>query len=767
MEIDGTLKLVERSGRNVYLLDGVPYDINAIKYIKLPNGLYAIDPKETKLFAGQRTDGLWDNRFYVREGEVGWPNFASAFAEQTISLTSGRLKRTISLPSGIIESEDLKSDKWDPTQAEIADIKDQNEKLKTVLPRLQEAAKLNGDGDKQNALDKFIAVRKLFDNESLSKTIASLYSQLGKPKESLNEFEQLSQKYPNKVDYKTTIAWLLAKQPTVSTEDANRAVDLAKEAIKSKPDDAQYQDTLAAAYAAIGDFDKAIAAQNVAIKLNTDNKYIEEFGARLTLYVAGKRYIEGAGDVPAPAAPLQSKENARYKPDDDYRTLYLKNGNIEWKKDTTKQGQYSVLTLAAIEKDGLPREIVAAQHLELWNSKNENNVAGNEIKLVQAIVNKYKGYLILDSQLAAMLDLSKSSAQHIEIKIFKESKDNHAHLEALNSVKDIDSIRIDSEKNEHVQKFIKSYSGIVRITDMQTLSQYDFAKSPVSQTIDLSPVIFYRDGSYLYLKNLEKYKGTLNMSFEVYDVNAPVIEAFLKTTQASSVNFEIYGDPDIARALRGKIKDILGFITLCETIIKKGGSLGPNLREALDLYKERKAQEAAAKQILDGLDTDPAPAEPELKNAPKKTEDWGNLPLKRYPQNLEEEVELNTALQTQNKKDFMKFYMSLVPAKIINPNPNKVLIEYNNKNSAGLKQIQPILQSLLKATSNSKRKEFAQKALGIMDSAGMPTYFVVSNLRNFSTTEKYPENESMWKFNLNSELHSQLREIERNEGKLE
>jgi tetratricopeptide (TPR) repeat protein len=93
--------------------------------------------------------------------------------------------------------------------------------------------------------------------------------------------------------YCNLIAWLLATSPDASLRDGREAVQLAEQANQSTGwRDAGRIDTLAAAYAEIGDFEKAVEYQERACKMggprSGDDR--EELQARLELYRKHKPY---------------------------------------------------------------------------------------------------------------------------------------------------------------------------------------------------------------------------------------------------------------------------------------------------------------------------------------------------------------------------------------------------------------------------------------------------------------------------------------------
>jgi tetratricopeptide (TPR) repeat protein len=88
-------------------------------------------------------------------------------------------------------------------------------------------------------------------------------------------------------------AWLLATCPDASYRDGKKAVDLAKKAIElaGKDADSYYHGTLAAAYAEVGQFDKAVAEQRKALEdKSLDSEDRAKMEQRLKLYREEKPY---------------------------------------------------------------------------------------------------------------------------------------------------------------------------------------------------------------------------------------------------------------------------------------------------------------------------------------------------------------------------------------------------------------------------------------------------------------------------------------------
>jgi serine/threonine protein kinase/tetratricopeptide (TPR) repeat protein len=106
--------------------------------------------------------------------------------------------------------------------------------------------------------------------------------------------DELRQKPVNAVQ-KNIVAWFLSTFQIPAVRDGKLAVELAENAVaQTNRKDAGILDTLAAAYAETGQFDKAVAAEKEAIPLAENELSKEEFGRRLALYTAHKPYRSDA-----------------------------------------------------------------------------------------------------------------------------------------------------------------------------------------------------------------------------------------------------------------------------------------------------------------------------------------------------------------------------------------------------------------------------------------------------------------------------------------
>jgi Flp pilus assembly protein TadD len=143
------------------------------------------------------------------------------------------------------------------------------------------------------------------DNPLPREKLATLLVRQGEAAEAVKELRAVVSLAPDRTEAMNTLAWILATHPDGHLRDGKEAVALAEAAVaRIGPDDAhlaerlQAMDTLAAAYAEAGRFDKAISvteevlAKAQAAGLET---VAAEARARLALYRAGKPYREAPG----------------------------------------------------------------------------------------------------------------------------------------------------------------------------------------------------------------------------------------------------------------------------------------------------------------------------------------------------------------------------------------------------------------------------------------------------------------------------------------
>ena len=124
--------------------------------------------------------------------------------------------------------------------------------------------------------------------------------------EAMQHWEQALRSKPDYAETENNLAWLLATLASADGGDPARAVTLAERACELTDNRvAGYLDTLAAAYAAAGRFNEAIATAQKAIELARSagqTQIVNEIETRLELYRAGRAYRAPAS-VTSPRGP--------------------------------------------------------------------------------------------------------------------------------------------------------------------------------------------------------------------------------------------------------------------------------------------------------------------------------------------------------------------------------------------------------------------------------------------------------------------------------
>ena len=107
---------------------------------------------------------------------------------------------------------------------------------------------------------------------------------------------------------------IYARIYSAEVRDGKAAITLAEKAVSlTSRANADFVDTLAAAFAEAGQFTNAVSAENKAIGLLTNQKVIDDYSARLKLYESNTPYREVLTDTNAPpATSTSSTNNAAY-----------------------------------------------------------------------------------------------------------------------------------------------------------------------------------------------------------------------------------------------------------------------------------------------------------------------------------------------------------------------------------------------------------------------------------------------------------------------
>jgi tetratricopeptide (TPR) repeat protein len=135
------------------------------------------------------------------------------------------------------------------------------------------------------------AIELVPNDANLRKTIALAHLRSGQHARAVEQYNSGIRIAPQHIDMHNSLAWLLATAPNDNVRDGKRAVELATKACELTAfNNAMLVDTLAAAFAEAGDFDKAVEWQQKAIDLldQADDKVVADFTRRLELLQSGK-----------------------------------------------------------------------------------------------------------------------------------------------------------------------------------------------------------------------------------------------------------------------------------------------------------------------------------------------------------------------------------------------------------------------------------------------------------------------------------------------
>ncbi|MGA1979360.1 MAG: tetratricopeptide repeat protein [Sedimentisphaerales bacterium] len=140
------------------------------------------------------------------------------------------------------------------------------------------------------------ALRRSPDQPEACANLGIAYSQVKKYEPAIQNLTKAVKLKYNRPDVLDALAWLLATAGDVSAQDANRAVEYAQHACElTGHREPYFLDTLAAAYAAAGRFDDAIATAEQAVnaaKTNGQEELAGEIQKRMEQYKVGRPYHE-------------------------------------------------------------------------------------------------------------------------------------------------------------------------------------------------------------------------------------------------------------------------------------------------------------------------------------------------------------------------------------------------------------------------------------------------------------------------------------------
>jgi spermidine synthase len=149
-------------------------------------------------------------------------------------------------------------------------------------------------GRVEQAIPEFRKATELLPNFAVyHANLASALSETGKLKEAIAEYELAVPAAPDDAFIANNLAWLLATAEAPTPTDVQRAIELAERAVALSQDNPVNTGTLAAAYAAAGRFNDAVAQAEKARELAMRRGLKDVAGLldeMLAAYRAGRRF---------------------------------------------------------------------------------------------------------------------------------------------------------------------------------------------------------------------------------------------------------------------------------------------------------------------------------------------------------------------------------------------------------------------------------------------------------------------------------------------
>lgn len=153
----------------------------------------------------------------------------------------------------------------------------------------------SGDWDKaRRHFERAVAINPTYVEAHVN--LAKLHSQQGRTEQAIQHYRAVLRQHPDHFDAAHHLAWLLATATDASLRDGGKARALAEQCARATNyERADVLNTLAAAYACSGDFNKAVVWQTKAVELtgkptsngNSPQDYLE----RLRMYQSGKPFV--------------------------------------------------------------------------------------------------------------------------------------------------------------------------------------------------------------------------------------------------------------------------------------------------------------------------------------------------------------------------------------------------------------------------------------------------------------------------------------------
>ena len=173
--------------------------------------------------------------------------------------------------------------------------------------RLNLANVLTSQGRWDEAIEQYRqALNQMPDSIHAHYQLGILLQSRGRFAEAVRQFQRILELDPHNVAAQNNLAWLLATCPDATLRDGTKAVELAQQAESiSDGRTPEILDTLAAAYAEAGQFDRAVATAKRALDIFAaqDNRALTAaVQARLRLYAAGFPFRD-TSQTSAPSRP--------------------------------------------------------------------------------------------------------------------------------------------------------------------------------------------------------------------------------------------------------------------------------------------------------------------------------------------------------------------------------------------------------------------------------------------------------------------------------
>jgi tetratricopeptide (TPR) repeat protein len=178
-------------------------------------------------------------------------------------------------------------------------------KLESALEDLSQCVKLEPEYAPAYSSRAAIFTRKGFYQRALKdiKTALSLHPQninyrhnraviftaLGRYREAIEDYEHVIKLNPKSGGSYNNLAWLLSTVKDPAYRDCRKAIFYARKALRIDKNES-WMDTLAAAYAECGNFEKAVSIEEEAYKKSKPPN--ENFHQRIEIYKMGKTYVE-------------------------------------------------------------------------------------------------------------------------------------------------------------------------------------------------------------------------------------------------------------------------------------------------------------------------------------------------------------------------------------------------------------------------------------------------------------------------------------------